>query len=154
MFSIIASIDSKNGIGKNNDLLCKLPSDMHRFKDITNNHTVIMGRKTWESLPDKPLSNRHNIVITKQILHGECTIFRSIHDVCKHMNNKEEKFVIGGSSIYKYFLPFVKKMYISHIHNDFDADIFFHFDTSKFKLISKENIKDIYNYDFCVYEKI
>ena len=125
--SIIVAIATDFGIGKNNDLLCHIPGDLKRFKLITTSHSVIMGKRTWESLPNRPLSNRINMVITDQPTEEipGCVMAYSIEDAVKKASLDGENFIIGGGSIYRQFLPLTDKLYLTRIHKTFDADTFF-----------------------------
>lgn len=127
MISIIVAVSDDWGIGKNNDLLWNIPEDMRRFKRLTTGKTVIMGKKTWYSLPKRPLPNRTNIVITDvpgEKIEGAVTAY-SIRDAIDKSNPAEENFIIGGGSIYRQFLPFADKLYITHVHKNAEADVFF-----------------------------
>jgi dihydrofolate reductase len=127
MISIIVAVAEDGGIGKGNDLLWHLPEDLRRFKKLTMGKTVIMGKKTWESLPRKPLPGRRNIVITDDQFDdfdGAVTVY-SIDGAINLCNRDEEAFVIGGGSIYRQFLPFADRLYITHIHKKAPADIYF-----------------------------
>ncbi len=125
--SIIVAIAKNNAIGKNNDLLWHIPNDLKRFKKLTSGHNIIMGKKTYQSLPFRPLPNRTNIVITDiigEIIEG-CKMAYSINDAVELMDKENENFIIGGGSVYKQFLPVADKLYLTIVHKDFDADIFF-----------------------------
>jgi len=125
--SIIVAIAKNNAIGKNNDLLWHIPNDLKRFKKLTSGHNIIMGKKTYQSLPFRPLPNRTNIVITDiagEVIEG-CKMAYSINDAVELMDKENENFIIGGGSIYKQFLPVADKLYLTIVHKDFDADIFF-----------------------------
>jgi len=125
--SIIVAIADNNAIGKNNQLLWHITADMKRFKQITQGHTVVMGKNTWLSLPVKPLKNRRNIVITddrSEILEGTLTVY-SIEEAIMNCQGDDECFVIGGASIYRQFLPFAETLYLTKINKAFDADTFF-----------------------------
>ena len=142
MISIIVAIAENMAIGKNNDLLWHIPEDLKRFKRITSGHPVIMGKRTYESLPRRPLPNRRNIVITD--IKGEdlegCEMAWSIAEAMAKCNPSEENFVIGGASIYRQFLPYAGRLYLTRIHKSFDADVFFpEIDYSQWKLNSKED---------------
>ena len=119
MISVIVAVDENFGIGFNGDLLEHIPEDLKRFKQLTTNKTIIMGRKTWESLPNKPLPDRLNIVITsKERSFEEMTVFTSFEEVysrATHIMPEDEWFVIGGGSIYKEFLPICDKVYLTKI---------------------------------------
>ncbi len=129
MISLIAAVDEDFGIGKNNDLLCHLSEDLKFFKEKTLNKTIIMGRKTFESL-GKVLPNRIHIVLTRdknfKIENNNVNVETNIDNIIdKYKNSLEEVFIIGGNSIYKEFIPFCSKLYITKIHSTFDADTYF-----------------------------
>ncbi|MPQ44512.1 dihydrofolate reductase [Clostridium tarantellae] len=129
MFSIIVALDNNNLIGKNNSLIWHIPDDLKRFKEITNGHKIIMGRKTFESLP-KVLPNRKHIIITRNknfnIIHDDVEILNDIQPLInKYYKCKEEIFIIGGGEIYSLFLPYAKKLYITKILNEFNGDVYF-----------------------------
>lgn len=119
MISAIVAVDENFGIGFNNQLLEHIPEDLKRFKQLTTNKTIIMGRKTWESLPNKPLPNRLNIVITsKERSLEEMTAFIPFEEAyarATHILPEDEWFIIGGGSIYKEFLPICDKVYLTKI---------------------------------------
>lgn len=123
---------SYNGvIGVNGDIPWRLPGDLKRFKEITNGHVVVMGRKTWESLPKKPLPGRVNIVISRQIDYvapGAIVVDNVRHafrEAAKHRSGVDvECFVIGGEAIYQEAVPYASKHYITLIHRDTDGDAF------------------------------
>lgn len=158
--SIIVAIADNYAIGKDNQLLWHLSEDLKRFKLLTTGHTIVMGKKTFESLPIRPLPNRSNIVITDipgEIIDG-CIMAYSIDDAIEKMDDSKENFIIGGGSVYKQFLPIVQKLYLTRVHKDFEADCFFlEIDFSEWKLVSKEkNKKDEKTglaYSYQVYEK-
>lgn len=128
MLSIIVAFDNNYVIGKDNKLLWHIPEDLKRFKELTTDKTIIMGRKTFESLPSI-LSNRQHIIITKNkdftIEDDRVSIFNSIEDVISLKNAKEEYFIIGGGEIYKLFLPYCKKLYITKIKANSKGDTYF-----------------------------
>ncbi len=127
MISIIVAIAENSAIGRNNELLWHIPEDLRRFKRITDGHKVIMGKRTWESLPLRPLPGRTNIVISDDPddrFQG-CTMAYSIEEALDHCNRDEECFVVGGGMIYRQFLPLADKLYITRVHASFDADTFF-----------------------------
>jgi len=125
--SIIVAIAENFAIGKNNDLLFHLPTDLKRFKEITTGHSLIMGRNTLLSLPKWPLPNRRHIVITDKTddnFPGCETVF-SIDEAIKKVKTEAESFVIGGGMIYRQFYPLAGKLYLTLVHQPFDADIYF-----------------------------
>lgn len=144
MISIIVAIAENMAIGKNNDLLWHIPADLKRFKQITSGHPVVMGKRTWESLPRRPLPNRRNIVITDtegEQLEG-CEMAYSIEGAIEKFDLSEENFIIGGASVYTQFLPYANRLYLTFIHKPFDADVFFpEIDFSQWELISKEDFQ-------------
>ena len=128
MISAIAAVDYNWGIGYNGQLLEHISADLKRFKELTNGHTVIMGRKTWESLPKKPLENRINLIITHQEHKIESMAeFISLEEAKARIINKDDKyFIIGGGLIYKEFLPLCDKVYLTKIHKNYEkVDTFF-----------------------------
>lgn len=127
IISIIVAIAENNAIGKNNELLWHLSGDLKKFKQITTGHTIIMGRKTFESI-GKPLPNRRSIVITRnsnyQVPEG-VIVAQSLEDAFSYCYAEKEVFVIGGGQIYKTALPLADKLYLTTVHKNFDADTFF-----------------------------
>ena len=139
MISIIVAIAKNLAIGKNNDLLWHLPDDLKRFRKITSGHTVIMGKRTYESLPRRPLPNRRNMVVTD--CPGEqfegCEMAYSISEAIAKCNPSEENFVIGGASVYRQFLPHAHRLYLTRVDKSFEGDVFFpEIDFSQWILIS------------------
>ncbi len=125
--SIIVAIAQNFAIGKNNELLFHLPADLKRFKQITTGHSIIMGRNTLLSLPKWPLPNRRHIVITDKPddkFEG-CEVVFSIDEAIEKVKDEKEAFVIGGGMIYRQFYPIAGKLYLTLVHQDFDADVFF-----------------------------
>jgi dihydrofolate reductase len=125
--SIIVAIAQNFAIGKNNDLLFHLPNDLKRFKEITTGKALIMGRNTLLSLPKWPLPNRRHIVITDrpdEQFEG-CEMVYSIDEAIERVKDEAESFIIGGGMVYRQFYPLAGKMYLTVVHQDFDADVFF-----------------------------
>mgnify|MGYP002345746329 FL=1 len=127
MITIIVATDRNNGIGYNNRLLANIPGDLRRFKEITMGHSLIMGKKTWESLPNKPLAGRQNIVVTDNELDCfDCAeTARSIEEALSLCKPGNEIFIIGGGSIYRQFMPLADRLMVTHIDAVFTADTFF-----------------------------
>lgn len=125
--SIIAAIAENNVIGKDNDLIWHISEDLKRFKKLTSGHTIIMGRKTYESLPFKPLPNRKNIILSGKtdLKFKGAIVVTGIEDALKKCDGEEEIFICGGATIYKYFLPVSDKMYITKVYKEFEGDTFF-----------------------------
>lgn len=124
--TIVVAVSENNAIGKNNQLLWHLPADLKHFKNITIGNTIIMGRKTYDSI-GKPLPNRRNIVITRQQgLHLEgIEVVNSLEDALSLCEAEDDVFIIGGAEIYKQALPQVHKIELTRVHREFEADAFF-----------------------------
>jgi dihydrofolate reductase len=128
--SLVVAIGRNNEIGKNGDLLWRLPKDMQRFKEITWGHYVLMGRKTFESIPAKfrPLPGRPNIVISSSDKKYEgCFNAKSVEEAIElaRQNGESELMIIGGGKIYEQTIPVADKIYLTIIQQDFEADTFF-----------------------------
>ena len=127
--AFIVAMDEQNGIGRKGELLCHLPADLKHFKEVTTGHAIIMGRKTYESLPKGALPNRRNIVLTsdKQTEnYPGCIIVRSLEEAFACTNDEEVVFIIGGERVYRASLPFADMLYITRIHHTFEeVDTFF-----------------------------
>jgi dihydrofolate reductase len=127
MISIIVAVSEDWGIGKDNELLWHISEDLKRFKRLTSGNTVIMGKKTWESLPRRPLPDRKNIVLTDnplETIENSVTAY-SLDDALSKCRPDEEIFIIGGGRIYRQFLPIADRLYITHVHKKAPADIYF-----------------------------
>lgn len=124
---IVAAVGNRGEMGNKGELLWHLPNDKRRFKELTFGHTVLMGRKTWESLPIKPLPGRRNIVLThhEDFVSTECEHFLSPAEALATLPHNESLFVIGGAEIFQEFLPMAKTIYLTRVLNDFAADTFF-----------------------------
>jgi dihydrofolate reductase len=123
--SIIVAIGENNAIGKNNQLLWHMPNDLKHFKDVTSGRTIIMGRKTFDSV-GKPLPKRRNIVVTRQdITIPGCEVVKSIEDGLALCKGEDEVFIGGGAEIYKLAMHLTDRIYLTIIHKSFDADTFF-----------------------------
>ena len=128
MISIIVSIDENGAIGAKNELLLRLPNDMKRFKTLTTGHTIIMGRKTFESLPKGALPDRTNVVITRTpgATFENCETFNDLITAIDKHKDEDEIFIIGGANIYEQSIAFADRLYITNIHHSFEnADTFF-----------------------------
>ncbi len=161
MISIIVAVSEDYGIGKNNDLLWHIPDDLKRFKRLTLGNSVVMGKKTWESLPRRPLPGRKNIVltdITGEHIEGAETAY-SIGDVMNKCGGEKEVFIIGGGSIYRQFMPLAGRLYITHVHSKLPADVFFpEIDPKIWEVVEKEEFKsdsaDLPPYTYIIYKRI
>lgn len=126
IISAVVVVDQNNGIGNNNQLLVHFPADLKRFKSITTGHSIIMGRKTFESM-GRALPNRRNIVVSRQAgttLQG-AEITNSIENAVALCESEQEVFIIGGAEIFKQALPLLSRIYLTRIHKGFEADTFF-----------------------------
>ncbi|MBC3874506.1 dihydrofolate reductase [Undibacterium flavidum] len=123
--SIIVATDKKNGIGINNQLPWHLPEDLAHFKRTTSGHTIIMGRKTFDSI-GRALPNRHNVVISRNTewQHDNVHCYSSIEDALKSLKDSEA-FVIGGAQIYDQALHLAQKLIVTEIQDEFECDAFF-----------------------------
>ena len=158
--SIIVAIAENYAIGKDNDLLWHISEDLKRFKQLTKNHYVVMGKRTYFSLPIRPLPHRTNMVITD--VPGEqidsCLMAYSIEDAIGKMDVEKENFIIGGGSIYRQFMPLAQKLYITRVHRNFEADTFFpeispdEWLLSESRLVSDDPQND-FSYSFEIYLK-
>lgn len=168
MIAAIVAVDSNYGIGSNNNLLVHIPEDLKMFKDLTMNNTVIMGRKTYEPLPIRPLPNRTNIVITHTKncprFKEDGSIYSNMEDIKNWLSNErvininDGIYIIGGGMIYKELLPFCERVYITKILHSFDdVDTFFpNIDNMpEWAMTSTSEVKE-YNgiqYQFCIYDR-
>ena len=159
--AIIVALDQQNGIGRKGGLLCHLPGDLKHFKDLTTGLSIIMGRKTYESLPKGALPNRTNIVITsdKEENYPGCIVVSSLDAALARCSNEDTVFIIGGGQLYRSALPLTDILYLTRIHHTFnDADTFFpEVNLDEWELIydekHKPDEKHKYNYSFLTYIK-
>ena len=157
--SIIVAVSRNQVIGKDNQLIWKLSADLKRFKALTTGHTIIMGRKTFDSI-GKPLPNRTSIVITRQKdykIEG-CIVVNSLEEALEKAADQEEVFIIGGGAIYKDALAKANKVYYTKVHKDFEGDTFFPvIDSQEWESVSREDCmpdeKNEYAYSFIDYKR-
>ena len=124
----IVAIAQNGIIGKDNDLIWHLPDDLKHFKNLTKGHTIIMGRKTWESIGARPLPHRDHIVITRNADYKAegANVVTSIEDALRAINPKDDQpFIVGGAEIYKLAMPQVNRMELTIVHHDFEGDTSF-----------------------------
>lgn len=158
--SIIVAVAQNNAIGKNNALLWHIPEDLKNFKKITMDHPLIMGRNTYLSLPVRPLPKRINIVITdkpEEKFEG-CITVHSLNEALSECQDAREVFIIGGGMVYSQAINFADKLYITKVHQSYDADTFFpDIDGSNWQLISsevhKQETPEPLTYSFLTYER-
>lgn len=161
MLSIVVAKAKNNIIGKDNKIIWHLPEDLKHFKKITTGYTIIMGRKTFQSL-GRVLPNRKHIIFSNNpsfnVNEENVKVVHSLLEIQDLIEGKEEAFVIGGAMIYNFLMPYVKKMYVTEIDKEFEGDTFFpKIDNNIWKEISREKgIKDEKNnldYYFVTYER-
>ncbi|MBP3756809.1 MAG: dihydrofolate reductase [Prevotella sp.] len=135
MISMIAAVAKNRAIGYQNKLLYWLPNDLKRFKQLTTGHTIIMGRRTFESLPKGALPNRRNIVLTRHVENNvensdsrfpDCDVYTSLEEALQHCSPDEDIYIIGGASVYKQALPYADRLCLTEIDDTpMEADAFF-----------------------------
>ena len=160
MISLIAVVARNRAIGRNNALLWHLPEDLRHFREVTRGKPVIMGRKTWESLPQafRPLPGRRNIVVSRNPAYeadgAECaTTLDAAINLCQ---DAEESFVIGGEQIYRQALPFADRLYLTEVDEDADGDAYFpEFALDDWQEVSRQagSATDGPRYSFAIYQR-
>ncbi len=141
MIILIVAVAENNALGKDNQIIWHLPDDFKRFKQLTSNHYIVMGRKTFESFP-KPLPNRTHVVISRQKNYQPegCIVVQNLEEALSVCPKNEDIFIIGGAQIYELALPICDKLELTRVHKSYDADAFFSaIDFSKWDLISSEH---------------
>ena len=150
MITIIAAVAKNGAIGYENKLLYWLPNDLKRFKALTTGHTIIMGRRTFESLPNGALPNRRNVVVSRtrcEMRGARCEVrenttleyFGSLEEALEHTSRDEEVFIIGGASIYEQSMAIADRLCLTEIDDvPKDADAFFPDYSKGWKVVRKE----------------
>lgn len=162
--SLIAALTRNRVIGRNNDLPWHLPDDMKYFMQTTKGHYVIMGRKNYDSIPEKfrPLPNRTNIVVTRQagLKLPNCTVVHSLEEAVAIAREagEQELFIIGGAAIYQLGMPLANRLYLTEIDATIDGDTYFpDFQKSLWKEVSRQHHptddRHAYPFDFVIYER-
>ncbi|WP_458122197.1 dihydrofolate reductase [Paenibacillus sp. Z6-24] len=148
-------------IGKDNDMPWKLPRDMAYFKQETQQKTIVMGRKTWNSFGSKPLPNRRNIILTRDTAFeaAQAEVVHSVEEALRLAGAEEELMIIGGSQIYKEFLSHADRLLVTRIENDFEGDTYFpEVDWSAWELVNTipgvRDEKNDYDYRFEEYRRV
>ena len=159
MITIIAAIAENNALGKDNQLIWHLPADLKRFKKVTLNHHIIMGRKTFESL-GKPLPNRTTIIITRNNNYTAegCIVVNSLQEALTASKTDKNPYILGGSEIYTQAIKIADKLDLTFVHHKFEADVFFpKIDLDIWQEETRENFEaddfNEYNYSFVTYLK-
>lgn len=157
--SLIVAFDENRLIGKNNELPWRLPADLKFFKNVTMGHSIIMGRKTFESI-GKVLPGRTSVIVTRQnnYLAPGCIVVNSLEEAFEKCKNEEQVFVIGGAELFKYALPLATDLYITEIHHEFDGDTWFpEIHDDQWQEISEETFKadekNLWDYTFIHYRR-
>lgn len=159
--SIIVAVARNYGIGHQNQLLYWLPNDLKRFKALTTGHTIIMGRRTFESLPKGALPHRRNIVLSRRTdcMYEGAECFSSLAEALAHCSEDEEVFIIGGASVYREALPLADRLYLTQVDDESkEADVFFPpINQQEWKEIGRDvhqtDEKHLYPYCFVDYER-
>jgi len=157
--TLIVAAAENNAIGKNNKMLWHLPNDFKYFKKNTLEHSVVMGRKTFDSI-GKPLPERRNIILTRDMnySHEEVDVANSVQEVLNYCRDEREIFIIGGADIYKQTLPLADKILLTRVHTTIDGDAYFPaLLDHEWKLVNAEkhekDEKHAFDYTFEVYER-
>lgn len=156
--SIIAAVARNRAIGHNNKLLYRLPNDLKRFKALTTGHTIIMGRRTFESLPKGALPNRRNVVLSRSDSEFPgCDKYSSLEEALNNCKEDEDVFIIGGASVYEQAMKFADRLLLTEIDDTpQEADAFFP-DYSDWTLTNRESHqkdeKHLFEYSFADYER-
>lgn len=157
--NLIVAVDENWGIGYKGDLLERISEDLKNFKEKTIGKTIVMGRVTFDSLPNKKaLPKRENIILTKQhnLKIEACKVYNNIEDIL-NLENKDDVFIIGGENIYQQFLPYCKKAYVTKIFNSYEHDRSFpNLDEKEYWLLTEKSEvlenKNGVKFQFTIYE--
>lgn len=157
----IVAVDENGAIGRQGGLLCHLPADMRHFKEVTMGHSIIMGRKTFESFPRRPLPERQNIVITRNAdwQHEGVTVAHSLDEAIAAAQT-DTAFIIGGEQIYRQAMPLINVLHLTVIHARWaSADTFFPaIDMSRWQEVSREHHtcdhRNAYEFDFITLKRL
>ena len=161
MLSIIVAKAKNNTIGKDNKLLWNISDDLKRFKEITTDHNIIMGRKTFESLGGV-LPNRKHIIFSQnpdfKVNNENLELVHSMLQIQQYIEDEDENFVIGGAMIYNLLMPYVTKMYVTEIEKDFEGDTFFpKINDEIWEEISREegpeDTENNFKYEYAIYKR-
>lgn len=157
--TLIAAASENNALGKDNKLIWHLSEDLKRFKRLTQGHAIIMGRKTFESMP-RALPNRKNIVLTynKTYQAQDAWVAHSIEEALSLTDGDNQPFIIGGGEVYNLFLSIADKIELTRVHSTFEADAFFpEVDSTQWDLIEEEkhfrSSDQPYDYSYLTYKK-
>jgi dihydrofolate reductase len=160
IISFLVAVDKNKLIGRAGKLPWHLPADLAYFKQVTMGHTIVMGRKTYESI-GRPLPGRVNVILTRDrsFTADNCVILHSVEEVLeKYKDTMQELFIIGGSEIFVQFFPFVDKLYITKLESEFEGDTYFpDYDINKWKVVSEEkgiiDAENLYEHTYYIYDR-
>ena len=156
--TMIAAVSEDNGLGLDNKLVWHIPRDLKHFKNLTYGHCIIMGRKTFESLP-KSLPHRKNIVLSRRnIIYNGAVVVNSIEKAIEETKHDYKPYIVGGGEIYRLFMKYSSYIELTRIHHKFESDTFFpKIDLKKWEIVKRLDIKksekEKYNYSFLTYKK-
>jgi len=157
--TMIAAVAEDNGLGLDNKLIWHIPRDLKHFKNLTHGHCIIMGRKTFESLP-KALPYRKNIVLSrrKNITYDGAVVVNSIEKAIEETKHDRKPYIVGGGEIYKLFMNYSSYIELTRIHHNFRSDTFFpNINLKKWEVVKRHDIKkseeEKYNYSFLTYKR-
>ena len=157
--SIIVAASRNNVIGRDNELIWRLSADLKRFKALTTGHTIIMGRKTFDSI-GKPLPERTSVIITRQQDYKQegCVVAHSLEEALEKVKDQEKVFIIGGGSIYQEALNLADELYLTRVHRNFKGDTFFpEIKMSEWESVHREDCmpdeKNEFPYSFINYKR-
>ena len=160
ILSLIVAVSKNNVIGADNGLLWQMPADLKHFKAVTMGHTVIMGRKTYDSI-GKPLPGRRNIIVTRQekFKAQGCEVVNSLQDAVDLCTREQEVFIVGGGEVYKQAIHAADKIYLTRIYGEFEGDtVFPQINFSEWRLTKylkhHGDAKNQYDYSFSEYERL
>lgn len=155
--SLIVAISKNYIIGDKGFMPWNIPGELSRFRDLTTNNTIIMGRKTFESIGGTPLPNRRNIVIsrTKDVTCDNCITVKSLQEALELCRDEEEVFIGGGGEIYRQCLPIAHRIYLTIIDKDFNGDVSFpKIDEDVFKKVYEERVEGEISYTYYTLDRI
>jgi dihydrofolate reductase len=159
---MIAAAGEQNSLGKDNNLLWHLPDDFKRFKRLTTGHSIIMGRKTFESFP-KPLPNRIHIVISRnrdyRVAYQNCKVVHSLEEALEFVNKEDVAYIIGGGEIYAQGMQVADAIELTRVHGTFNADTFFpEVDRKQWQLVKEEHHpadeRHAYSFTYLTFERL
>ena len=157
--TMIAAVEKDNGLGLDNKLVWHIPRDLKHFKDLTNGHCIIMGRKTFESLP-KALPYRKNIVLSrrKNITYDDAIVVNTVEKALEETKHDPKPYIVGGGEVYKLFMNYSSYIELTRIHHKFKSDTLFpEINLKKWRIVKRKDVRkseiEKYNYSFITYKR-